>query len=43
MLHKKITFVGVFLMLKYINEEKLEEVLRVIDDGMSYDESAFIL
>lgn len=43
MLDKKLTFGGAFLMSKYTYEEKLEAVLRVIDDGMSYGESAYIL
>lgn len=43
MLDKKLTFGGAFLMSKYTYEEKLEAVLRVIDDGMSYGKSAYIL
>ena len=38
-----LTFGGVFFMAKYSLEEKLEAVLRVIEDGMSKQQSAKIL
>ena len=38
-----LTFGGAFFMAKYSYEEKLEAVLRVIEDGMSIKESAHIL
>ena len=38
-----LTFGGAFLMAKYSYEEKLEAVLRVIDEGMSQAQSAKIL
>ena len=43
MLDKNLTFGGVFFMAKYSYEEKLEAVLRVIEEGMSIKESAHIL
>ena len=38
-----LTFGGAFFMAKYSYEEKLEAVLRVIDEGMSQTQSAKIL
>jgi len=38
-----LIFGGVFFMAKYSYEEKLEAVLRVIEDGMSQQQSAKIL
>lgn len=43
MLDKKLAFGGAFLMSKYTYEEKLEAVLRVVNDNMSCVESARIL
>ena len=42
MLDTKRTFGGAFLMSKYSYEEKLDAVLRVVEDGMSYNASARI-
>ena len=42
MLDTKLTFGGAFLMSKYSYEEKLDAVLRVVEDGMSYNASARI-
>ena len=38
-----LTFGGAFFMAKYSYEEKLEAVLRVVDDGMSFQASSKIL
>ena len=43
MLDKNLAFGGAFFMAKYSNEEKLEAVLRVLNDGMSQAQSAKIL
>ena len=43
MLDNNLTFGGVFFMAKYSYEEKLEAVLRVIEDGMSAEQSGHIL
>ena len=43
MLDTNLTFGGAFFMAKYSYEEKLEAVLRVVDDGMSVQASAKIL
>ena len=40
---KSLAFGGAFIMSKYSYEEKLEAVLRVIDDGMSLGDSAKII
>lgn len=40
---KSLTFGGAFIMSKYSFEEKLEAVLRVVNDGMGYRASAKIL
>ena len=42
-LDTKLTFRGYFFMSKYSYEEKLEAVLRVIEEGMSYNASAKVL
>ena len=39
----KLIFEGVLFMSKYSYEEKLEAVLRVIEEGMSYKASAKVL
>lgn len=39
----KLIFGGVLFMSKYSYEEKLEAVLRVIEEGMSYETSAKVL
>ena len=43
MLDKNLMFGGAFFMSKFSTEEKLEAVLRVVNDGMSYRNSARIL
>ena len=43
MLDTKLTFGGAFLMSKYSYEERLEAVLRVVEEGMSANASAKIL
>ena len=43
MLDKNLTFEGAFFMAKYSYEEKLEAVRRVIEDGMSAEQSGHIL
>ena len=43
MLDKNLAFGGAFFMAKYSYEEKMEAVLRVIDDGMSVKQSGHIL
>ncbi len=40
---QKLTFGGVFFMSKYSYEERLETVLRIVEDGMSPKQSANIL
>ena len=43
MLDKNLTFGGAFFMAKYSYEERLEAVLRVVEEGMSVKASAKIL
>ena len=43
MLDKNLTFGGAFFMAKYSYEERLEAVLRVVEEGMSAKASAKIL